>query len=347
MDRAQARVACERSRMAFPGGCAEAGQKRNPRGVTNSSPSREHTRRPPFSRGGGWLVVLRWLPASWLTRVAGKLAGLTLPTSLRAPACRLFGRVLGVDFSEVRDPLSSFRSLQDFFTRALRPGLRPVDPAADAVVSPCDGAWGASGRVERGMLLQLKGRSYALSELIAEPSLAERLEGGAYATFYLSPSDYHRFHAPCDAWVRRAVHVPGSLWPVSGIGLEGVDGLFARNERLVAQMDLRQDESGDASPALCVVAVGAMLVGKVRLTFDDLATRRRASLSPVRDYPVPGIALKKGVEWGRFEFGSTLIIVAAAGFMELESRPPGTPIRLGERIGRLMAERARPVDPSR
>jgi len=128
-----------------------------------------------------------------------------------------------------------------------------------------------------------------------------------------------------------------------------VDGLFARNERVVTQMDLRQDESRHTSPDLSVVAVGAMGVGRVRLTFDDLIpTDRRTGESPLRNYPAPGIALKKGEEWGRFELGSTLVVVAAPGCMELESRPPGTPVRLGERIGRLIdsAAVAGSVDPS-
>lgn len=243
---------------------------------------------------------------------------------------------MGVDFSEVRDPLASFDSIQAFFTRSLAPNVRPVDPAPEAVVAPCDGAWGASGRVESGLLMQVKGKFYSLEEMVMDPGLAERLEGGCYATFYLSPRDYHRFHAPCDAWVRRSVYVPGSLWPVNRVGLEGIDGLFARNERVVAQMAPRQAETTKTSSDVCVVAVGAMLVGSVRLSFDELApTRRRTGIEIAKDYAAPGISLRKGEEWGRFEFGSTLVVVTAPGCIELDCRPPGTPVRLGERIGRL------------
>jgi len=286
---------------------------------------------------GGLLALLRWLPSSLLSRWAGRLAEITLPVRLREPICRLFGRTVGVDFDEVRDPLSSFHSIQAFFTRALVSGVRVVDSTPGAMVAPCDGAWGESGCVEDGTLLQVKGRSYRLAEMIADPTLATHFEGGHYATFYLSPRDYHRFHAPCDLWVRRAVYVPGSLWPVNGIGIKGVDRLFARNERLVAQMVVTSDDVVERKPDLCIVAVGAMMVGKIKLGFDDLTTRTTDAASPRRDYRAPGVPLKKGEEWGHFEFGSTLVVVVAPGSLALESRPPGTPLRLGQEIGRIEA----------
>ncbi|MAI24460.1 MAG: phosphatidylserine decarboxylase [Spirochaeta sp.] len=292
-------------------------------------------RRPLSAKEGGFLALLRWLPSSLLSAWAGKLAGLTWPAPLRKPVCLLFGRAVGVDFTEVRDPLKDFRSIQAFFTRALRPGVRPVDSDPRSFVSPCDGAWGASGRVEAGTLLQAKGRTYRLAEMIADPALARHFEGGQYATLYLSPRDYHRFHAPCDMWIRRAVYVPGSLWPVNRLGIEGVDGLFARNERLVAQVALSEGASPESPVDLCIVAVGAMMVGKVKLGFDDLTTRSDSGGAPVRDYPAPGVALEKAQEWGHFEFGSTLVVVAAPGRVSLDSRPPGTSLRLGEAMGRL------------
>ena len=145
---------------------------------------------------GGALALLRWLPSSLLSRWAGKLAGLRLPARLREPVFRLFGRTVGVDFEEVRDPLSSFHSVQEFFTRALRPGVREVDPGPGVVVAPCDGAWGASGCVEGGTLLQVKGRSYRLAEMLADQTLATHFEGGSYATFYLSPGTITAFTPP-------------------------------------------------------------------------------------------------------------------------------------------------------
>jgi phosphatidylserine decarboxylase len=277
------------------------------------------------------LEILRRLPRSWLSRAAGSFASLHLPAPIVRAEIACFARAVGVDLSEVRDPLDSFDSLQAFFTRALRDGARAIDPADDAVVAPCDGAWGESGEVASGQLLQVKGRPYALAELLASHDDAQAFEGGAFATFYLAPRDYHRFHAICDARVERARYVPGTLWPVNRMGLHGVDGLFAQNERIAVTMRARR---GDA--LLCLVAVGATLVGKIRLRFDDLATNRRGARAEERRYP-DGIPLAKGEEWGRFEFGSTIVLVAAPGAVALEGRPPGSPLRLGERIGTLLA----------
>jgi phosphatidylserine decarboxylase len=276
------------------------------------------------------IAAVRRLPQHVVSRLAGRAASWRLPPPLQRLEIRAFGRAVGVDFSEVRDPLDSFRTLQDFFTRALLPGARPIDPDPDAVVAPCDGFWGTAGAIERGTLLQVKGRPYSLARLLGSEDEAARFSDGAYATFYLSPRDYHRFHAPCAAHVVRAVYLPGGLWPVNQAGLESVDALFARNERIAATL---QPPSGGR---ICMVAVGATLVGKVRLTFDDLTTNLPGAAPARRDYPPPGHALAKGEEWGRFEFGSTIVLVAAAGTMRLVPEPPGSPLRLGRRIGSLL-----------
>ena len=276
------------------------------------------------------LEGLRLLPKHALSRLAGRVAALRLPGSLQRWEIGVFGRAVGVDFDEVRDPIESFRCLQEFFTRALRDGARPIDPAPDAVVAPCDGSWGASGIVTDGLLLQVKGRRYSLAALIGDAAAAAALDGGAYATFYLSPRDYHRFHMPLAARVLRATYIPGTLWPVNRMGVEGVDGLFAQNERLCAFLGVE----GDATAA-CLVAVGATMVGKVRVAFDDLTTNLPADGAITRVYADRTPRFAKGEEWGRFEFGSTIVMIAAAGLLELDSQPPGTALRLGQRIGRL------------
>ncbi len=275
------------------------------------------------------LAALRLLPRNSISRAAGRFAAVRWPGPLMRAGIRLFARAFGVDLDEVRDPLESFGSLQEFFTRALREGARPIDPASEALVSPCDGAFGESGIVRGGQVLQLKGRPYGLRELLGSEADAASFEGGAYATLYLSPRDYHRFHSPCALRVERLRYLPGTLWPVNRIGLEGVDALFAQNERICAFM---RTPRGDA--VLCLVAVGATMVGKVRVEFDSLETNLPGARATERSYP-DGIPLDKGAEWGRFEFGSTLVLLAKPGAVELEIRAPGTPVRLGERIGRL------------
>ena len=240
----------------------------------------------------------------------------------------LFGRAAGVDFDEVRDPLDSFVSFQDFFTRALKPDARPIDPAIDAVVSPCDGSWGESGGISQGTLLQAKGRSYSVAALLGSEDDAARFEGGCFATFYLAPRDYHRFHAPVAARVLRVSYLPGTLWPVNRAGVESIEQLFASNERICAYMLA-------TGGMLCLVAVGATGVGSVRLCFDDLVTNARNASAAVREYGASGPSLAKGQEWGRFELGSTIVALATPGWLELARTAAGQPVRLGERIGTL------------
>lgn len=280
--------------------------------------------------------VMRALPVNTISRLAGRAATARLPQPLLAAAIRGFGRVFGVDFSEARDPVESFSSFQDFFTRELRPGVRPIDPASDAFVSPCDGIWGASGEIHDGMLLQVKGKQYSLAALLGGERDAACFEGGRFATLYLSPRDYHRFHAPCDVEVVSARYLPGALWPVNGLGLEGVDGLFARNERICAWMRVAGNTE---APGLCLVAVGATLVGSVRVAFDSLSTNEKGAVATTRTYD-PAVCYARGAEWGRFEFGSTIVLVAGPGVVALEPADPGTPLRLGRRIGTLLDSRS-------
>lgn len=277
------------------------------------------------------IASLRVLPQRYLSHCAGALMGVNLPRPLATLAVRTFGRAVGVAFDEVRDPIDSFPSVQGFFVRALKEGVRPVDGDPRAVVSPCDGAWGAAGAIEAGTLLQVKGRPYSVAALLHDEALAQRFDGGTFATLYLSPRDYHRLHAPVAGDVTAATHVPGALWPVNSAGIHHVDGLFAKNERMVVL--LRPDPSMGAPPdaLLAMVAVGATMVGKVRLTFDDLVTNDGAETRS-RQYAPPH-HLSKGQEWGRFEFGSTIVLLATPGWLCLQAEATGTSVRLGTRIG--------------
>ena len=281
----------------------------------------------------GWIGVIRLLPRSALSAALGRMADVRIPKGLRRPLWQGFAAAVGADLSEVQDPLESFDCLQAFFTRGLRPGTRPLSSDPGDLVAPCDGAWGESGSIESGRLVQVKGRTYALADFLEDPECAAKFEGGSFATFYLAPRDYHRFHAPCDARVQKATHVPGQLWPVNRIGLEGVSDLFVRNERICAYMKIA-NESSVHETDLVMVAVGATLVGKIRLTFDELASRRRGAGLTTHTY-ADGISLRRGEEWGRFEFGSTIVMIVAPGQASLAKEPPGTPLRLGEAIGRI------------
>ncbi len=271
------------------------------------------------------ITSLKVLPQHWMSAMAGKAAGLPAPTL----AVKTFGKVFGVNFDEVKEPLETFPSVQSFFVRELKAGVRPIDQAEDAVVSPCDGAWGACGTITEDTAMQLKGRKYSVRMLLHDDEQAHRFDGGLFATMYLSPKDYHRFHCPLDGDVTGVRYVPGALWPVNGAGLSHVDGLFTKNERIIAWLRPKHDPTA----LIAMIAVGATMVGKVRVAFDhDVTTNVSNPDVTVRSYDPP-IALEKGQEWGRFEFGSTIVLLATKGAIDLDIQPETTPLKLGTRIG--------------
>ena len=275
-------------------------------------------------------LALGLLPLNAMSRMAGRLARARLPGWILHPGIRAFARVFGANLGESAAPVESFHTFQDFFTRELKDGARVVDASPDAFVSPCDGAWGVAGRVEDATLLQLKGRPYSLGSLLGSDADARDFEGGGFATLYLAPRDYHRFHTPADVDVVAARYLTGRLWPVNGIGLQGVDGLFAENERICAWMCLGRGPEAD----VCLVAVGATMVGSIEVVFDSLTTNVPGAVSTFREY-APRIPLARGAEWGRFGFGSTIVVLTRPGAVDLDIRPPGALLRMGERIGTI------------
>jgi phosphatidylserine decarboxylase len=272
------------------------------------------------------------VPKNALSRLAGRLAAIEWPRPLQRLLNTAFGRLVGVDFDELCAPIDSFPSVQAFFTRALPEGARPVDAAPEAFVSPCDGKLGEAGVVEDGQLLQLKGRPYSLAELLGSAAEAARFEGGSYATLYLAPRDYHRFHMPCSGRVVCASYRSGRLWPLNRLGLEGVKRVFVQNERICAYLEPTEGSTGDL---VCLVAVGATNVGKVCVTFDDLTTNVPGMAPYLRHYDGGGHPFEKGQEWGRFQFGSTIVLAATPGLLALDAIEAGSTVRVGSRIGKL------------
>jgi phosphatidylserine decarboxylase len=292
---------------------------------------------PTALRGWGriLLAVLYLLPKNGLSRLAGRFASLRLPGRLQRAEIRLFARLADVNVEEASDPIESYESLQRFFARALREGARPIAGDSMSLVAPCDGAWGAAGRIERGTLLQVKGRTYSVAELLGDVDLAEQYEAGCFATFYLSPRDYHRFHTPAAGRMTRVDYCPGSLWPVNAIGLQGIDRLFARNERICAYLEIDQGAAATTTPPpIALVAVGATMVGSVRLAFDDLRTNVSGARAERRDLGDRAPNFARGEQWGHFEFGSTIIMLTPPERFEINPQPIGRPLTLGEIIGR-------------
>jgi phosphatidylserine decarboxylase len=261
---------------------------------------------------------LLWLlPKNLISRWMGCLASLRLPLFFREPFLKAFGRLFGVNFLEIAEPLSHFETLNGFFIRKLKPGLRVIDTAA--IVSPCDGAFGQCGDIKQGQLLQVKGRTYTLSALLGEE--APEFKNGFFTTIYLSPKDYHRFHMPLTASVTKARYIPGHLWPVNAWAVKNIDQLFCVNERIVCWL----------GKEAILVAVGATMVGKVKLAFDpELTTNIRGSKSIVKHYGAGSRVLQKGEELGYFEFGSTVVLITKT---RLDVGLFGSSISLGCRLG--------------
>ncbi len=272
------------------------------------------------------ILFLSVLPKHLMSRMAGWLAERPVPRSLRPAVYRGYSRIFGAKPEEAELPLTEYASINAFFTRALRPGLRPV--ATQAIVSPADAAVGAWGPVADDTLIQAKGRDYSLLALLGDEALAQRMDGGTFATFYLAPRDYHRLHVPVDGMITAATYIPGELWPVNTFAVTHVADLFAVNERIV--LTIEQPGGG----LVIVVLVGATMVGMTRLVFDDLHTnaRRREVQRRTYDPPVP---VRAGGPLGHFEFGSTVIVVCSRDGGALDPLAVGQSVRMGQRVGAL------------
>jgi phosphatidylserine decarboxylase len=268
------------------------------------------------------------LPRYWLTSLVFRLARIRAPT-VKDFLIRRFTRLYGVDASEVKLAVpGGFATFNDFFVRELAPGARPVDPATGAIVSPVDGTVSRAGAIEGDALLQAKGVSYGLDELLAAgPGSAGAYRDGAFATLYLAPHDYHRVHAPCAAELQTMRYVPGDLFSVNAATAARVRGLFCRNERLVLEF------STNHGPA-ALIFVGALNVGSITTPWTGEIRPRRRGVVESLD-PGPARTVEKGGLLGWFNLGSTVILLFPPGTCEWHaSLEPGSAVRVGRAIGR-------------
>lgn len=273
-----------------------------------------------------FIAALRLLPKNTLSRAVGAATRWPLPGPVGPAVMRAFARRYGIDLSECAAP-ESFRTFGDFFARPLRPGLRPVAPGDDVVVSPVDAVVSEAGIADQGRMIQAKGIGYTVGALLADEVDAVPFTGGAWTTLYLSPRDYHRIHFPLGGEVMGWRYVPGHLWPVNAASVRQVPGLFTVNERLVTYL---------RSPigAVAIVAVGATVVGRVRAFYDpDVPLTNRGGEVQSRTYASP-VRVEKGQELGAFEMGSTVILVFEKGRVRLSpDLVPGAAVRVGQAIG--------------
>jgi len=290
---------------------------------------------PPGRTWGVLLEVLGRLPQAGLSRSMGRLADVPLPPRLRRRVLGTVARALGIDVSEAELPLEAYPSVNAFFVRRLRPGVRRWPGDDGVLASPVDGVVGQIGTVTAGRLLQAKGRSYSAGALLAGNDTGKRYDGGVFVTIYLSPRHYHRIHAPTGGGVALARHVPGALLPVNAPAVNGIEDLFPKNERLVCFID-------GPLGRVAVVAVGAYNVGRISAAFDpDWAggegrsvTNRTDAPTPERRYDPP-VPVAQGDEIMAFHLGSTVVLLAEPGALRLAPElAPGLEVRLGHVLAR-------------
>jgi phosphatidylserine decarboxylase len=269
------------------------------------------------------------LPKRGLTAFAGRVASRERgATTTRL--VRWFVRKYGVDMSEAAvSEIAAYRSFNDFFTRALKTGARPLAKAD--LICPVDGTISQFGRIDHDQILQAKGHRYSTTALVGgDHALAARFHDGHFATLYLSPKDYHRIHMPCDGVLERMIYVPGAFFSVNPTTARGVPGLFARNERVVCVFD---------SPRLgsfVLTLVGATIVGSMATVWHGAV--KAAAVRRVREwhYPAGAVTLRRGDEMGRFMLGSTVVMLFPKPALRFNPAwLPGGAIRFGEPMADL------------
>jgi phosphatidylserine decarboxylase len=276
-------------------------------------------------------IVSTALPHHALSRLVWRLT--RVRSRAVVPVIRWFVRRFGVDLSEAAesDP-RRYEHFNAFFTRALRAGARPLAGDASTLVSPVDGRVSRAGPVQRDQIVQAKGQTYSLAALLGgDPEAARRFEGGVFATLYLAPGDYHRIHMPLAGELTRMRYIPGRLFSVAPWSVRAIDGLFTRNERVCTFFETT------AGP-MALVLVGALNVAAIETRWSGVVTPPRGRRMAGWSYTGRRIALDRGEEMGRFNMGSTVVVVAPAPTQLIETRAtPEQSIRMGQALAHTHA----------
>jgi phosphatidylserine decarboxylase len=273
-------------------------------------------------------VILQYLlPKQALTVLAGKFAS-AKAGAITTSVIRWFVRKYRVDMNEAAESdVARYDSFNEFFTRALKTGVRPIAQAA--LVCPVDGAISQCGPLNGDQVVQAKGHVYSTTALVGgDASLSAQFTDGQFATIYLSPRDYHRIHMPCDGQLTRMIYVPGALFSVNPITAQHVPGLFAINERVVCVFE-------SAFGPFVMVLVGATIVGSMATVWHDVVNATRTGAMREWQYDAGAVSLKQGVEMGRFLLGSTVVLLFPKGRMEFPADwQPTRAVRMGEVMSR-------------
>jgi phosphatidylserine decarboxylase len=290
---------------------------------------------PPTLRERLFVATQFVIPQHFLSRLVYRLTRSRLP-GVKNALIKSFMRGFSPDMSDAAqpDPLA-YASFNEFFTRALRPGARPIDPNDSVLVSPVDGAISQFGRLDGSQVVQAKEHSYSLEALLdsgdSQANWASRFTDGCFATLYLAPFNYHRIHMPLGGKLCAAWYVPGQLFSVNAVTAAAVPGLFARNERVVCIFE-------DGPRLFALVLVGALFVGSMETVWHGEITPRspRSALELPLDATRAPLHLEKGEEMGRFNMGSTVILITAPDTIDwLSNMKAGGNVSVGQPLARL------------
>lgn len=267
------------------------------------------------------------LPQHFLSRIVYALMRSEIKWVKNA-LINLISRIAGINYSEALSPdPADYASFNAWFTRELKPGARVFDPDPSAFICPCDGKISETGSLQDNRILQAKGKHYSLEDLLADDPVCVQLKGGYFSTIYLSPRDYHRVHMPWTGRLLRMIHVPGRLFSVAPYTVRQVPRLFARNERVISVFET------DKGP-MVMVLVGAMLVSSTETVWAGEVTPNRNKDISVTDYSGRDVSLSRGDEMGRFNMGSTVILLMPPGTIDpLSGLGAGHAVRVGQKIG--------------
>jgi phosphatidylserine decarboxylase len=271
------------------------------------------------------------LPKQLLTTLAGRFASQARGGTTTS-VIRWFVKRYQVNMAEALNPdISSYATFNDFFTRALKPGARPLTTAE--LICPVDGAISQFGAIEFDQIFQAKGHSYTTTALVGgDKALAAQFQNGSFATLYLSPNDYHRIHMPCDGRLTRMIYVPGDLFSVNPTTARGVPGLFARNERVVCVFDT-------AHGPFVLVLVGATIVGSMATVWHGQINPPRGADIREWRYDDELISLKQGDEMGRFMLGSTVVMLFPESHAKALAFNPSWAAGGAVQLGQAMCQR--------
>jgi len=270
---------------------------------------------PPCRKGRDSSRMIKWLLRSmtelssrkWISRITGRFAQSTASRRFIAR----FAATYGIKIEEAEKPLAQYKTLNEFFTRRLKPGLRDVHADEDSLVSPVDALITGAGAISSGTIVNVKGQDYTIEELLNRSPRAANYMNGYYLVLYLSPTDYHRIHTPVSGRVVEREHIDGKVYPVNDFGLRHMRRVLSRNERLITYM---QHHAGETA----VVKVGAMNVSSIQY------------VQPLKE------EMLKGEELAYFEFGSTVVLLLEDGtFTPRDNNLLGTKVRMGEKLGSL------------